>query len=703
LGQTLGVRDQGDLTARHTDQCLSVDFGAPDTQIQLPTSKYASKIAWLPCNNTNGYEGTWIPELATNSNGLDWYIMMPVDNRPGINDPCLNFNTNPASTQMLIEYTCHRNGTSTEEHWAPQETFWTPPVGTVTVTTTIPGGTTPTTIPSSTGTTTSLPPAPTGAHLFEDGVLTPLQSVTDLSCLTIDSLNTFGTSLTGDCESFIPELNAGSWLLHRALDYDNCLTNTGYQLSTAPCTTAAHWTDRNIDGLKFAIRPTTDETMCLELGGPAAFLKLGCTTPTNKQLWYDAAKVPDAKFSVSASFNRVVAAYCRLTYCSSNAIESRRSAAIFERTKGALSGAGANQILRDSDLVLFGWGTVDVPDLISRGRVRAVVDRIDTDLNSSVCGPSCSPVFDPERSALALSVDFGLVNNAMVAVNYMDGQSDLTNLKFPGPPALLVPRPVLSVSDSYQDGIARWAIEGNWAISDGKDQTISIIRNYQSPMRTAAEQGANSGRWWWTFVPGLNLVKVMQDCRLLGEQAAARNTSNFLSCGVSGFLAGATTFVAAESLVAASRRVLAGMGKSGRLSVQELDLAFVNHVDEAAAGIKVDDVGLGLKGSSDVGGIPNQAWVARGLADDGPFVRRFYQALYRSTSRGGRIRFNLDGLDVAQALRAQRFSDPFLEGVGVTNWELQQVLAIPQFRSSVIFYRGGLPLSQLNLRTLGLL
>jgi hypothetical protein len=289
-----GPNGQRAYQIRHSGQCLSVDFGAPDTQIQLPTGKYASKIAWLPCNNTNGYEGTWIPEHATNSNGLDWYIMMPVDNRPGIDDPCLNFNTNPASTQMLIEYTCHRDGTSTEEHWAPQETYWTPTTTTGTVTTTtVPSGVTVTTTPSSTGTTTSLPPAPTGAHLFEDGVLTPLQSVTDLSCLTIDSLNTFGTSLAGDCESFIPELNAGSWLLHRALDYDNCLTNTGYQLSTAPCATAAHWTDRNIDGLKFAIRPTSDETMCLELGGIAAFLRLGCTTPTNKQLWYDAKTKSD--------------------------------------------------------------------------------------------------------------------------------------------------------------------------------------------------------------------------------------------------------------------------------------------------------------------------------------------------------------------------------------------------------------------------
>jgi len=101
-----------------------------------------------------------------------------------------------------------------------------------------------------------------------------------------------------------------------------------------------------------------------------------------------------------------------------------------------------------------------------------------------------------------------------------------------------------------------------------------------------------------------------------------------------------------------------------------------------------------------VGGVGNAGWVEAGLANDGPFVQRFYQSLYRSTSGGGRIRFNLDGLDLDQALSVNRFSDPF--EVGATNWELQQVLAVPQFRTATDFYLGGRILSADELISLGL-
>lgn len=113
------------------------------------------------------------------------------------------------------------------------------------------------------------------------------------------------------------------------------------------------------------------------------------------------------------------------------------------------------------------------------------------------------------------------------------------------------------------------------------------------------------------------------------------------------------------------------------LDIDDLHSFYVAAGDEAVL-VHNCDVALGLKGSGDVGGIGNAGWVGAGLAGEGPFVSRFYQALYRSTSNGGRIRFNLDGLDLDRALAVNRFSDPF--DVGVTNWELQQVLANPQFR-----------------------
>ncbi|QDT64703.1 polymorphic toxin-type HINT domain-containing protein [Calycomorphotria hydatis] len=87
------------------------------------------------------------------------------------------------------------------------------------------------------------------------------------------------------------------------------------------------------------------------------------------------------------------------------------------------------------------------------------------------------------------------------------------------------------------------------------------------------------------------------------------------------------------------------------------------------------DIGLGLRlnrqgdgllepWAHSVGALTQKGWAGAGLADANvPFVRRFYQAAYRSSSRGGRIKFNLDDLDLGRALKTRRFSDPFESAV----------------------------------------
>ena len=125
----------------------------------------------------------------------------------------------------------------------------------------------------------------------------------------------------------------------------------------------------------------------------------------------------------------------------------------------------------------------------------------------------------------------------------------------------------------------------------------------------------------------------------------------------------------------------------------------------------VDDIALGLdRGrngerllqpfADDLGAVGNRDWIARGLADEAPFVRRFYQASYRSTANGGRIKFNLDDLDLDRALSTPRCSDPF--DVGVTNWELQQVLNNRQFYDATDFFIGGQKLNAEDVIGFGL-
>jgi hypothetical protein len=93
-------------------------------------------------------------------------------------------------------------------------------------------------------------------------------------------------------------------------------------------------------------------------------------------------------------------------------------------------------------------------------------------------------------------------------------------------------------------------------------------------------------------------------------------------------------------------------------------------------------------------------WVDAGLAENGVFVRRFYQATYRTTRRGGKINFRLDDLDIDRVLSVDRLSDPF--EVGVTNWKLQQMLNNKLLYSNTDFYLGLQKLSFEDILEFGL-
>ena len=341
-----------------------------------------------------------------------------------------------------------------------------------------------------------------------------------------------------------------------------------------PCTTAAHWSDRNIDGLKFAIRPTADETMCLELGGVAAFLRLGCGTPSTNQLWYDAAKVPDARLPVSTSFNQAVANFCRLVKCSKvSALNARRYAALFERTKSSLSGGQDSVVLRDASLVLAAWDTAYVSEYIAQVKIFAVADRIDRDLNAQFCGSSCVPKRSPVVNALAQAVNFQVESNAIVARDYSYGQTDLALSQFPGSNFESSPRPIFASADSHFKGIARWAVERQWAVSSGQISRAQQWNGYMAPIESVAGRLGLDGRWWWTYVPGLNILRTMSECQSLGEQASTRTLTNGIRCGVNGFLAGATTGSAVNStldLLQSFNAVESGLSNLGRLTEAEV-------------------------------------------------------------------------------------------------------------------------------------
>jgi hypothetical protein len=268
--------------------CLQVDYNAPDPQVLLPGGAPAAKVGWVTCAST-GPGAVWVPTIVeTDASGASWYQLIP-NARPGVPTPCLNLNLGASqSTQMLVEYNC-QGGTHTEERWAPNESFWTALGGT--------GGTGGTPTTTSPATVTTTPGTPAGAHLLEDGRITPFEVVSDLRCMLVaaDGFISVGTP-SEECEIFKPSLIAGGFQFRKFGGADECMALAGYSVSIAPCSAATVWTDNpGADPVtkRFPIRPAADLSACLTVNAAGLlFLAQSCSSPTLDQLWYDATNGP---------------------------------------------------------------------------------------------------------------------------------------------------------------------------------------------------------------------------------------------------------------------------------------------------------------------------------------------------------------------------------------------------------------------------
>jgi RHS repeat-associated protein len=109
--------------------------------------------------------------------------------------------------------------------------------------------------------------------------------------------------------------------------------------------------------------------------------------------------------------------------------------------------------------------------------------------------------------------------------------------------------------------------------------------------------------------------------------------------------------------------------------------------------------------AKNVGGHRYRDWAKVGLTDEINFVNKFYQATYRTIQDGGRIKFNLDFLNLDDALSKPRFFDPYnFNGRGgrFTDWELQQVIHNKLLYENTDFYIGLERLSSRDLVEFGI-
>jgi hypothetical protein len=125
-----------------------------------------------------------------------------------------------------------------------------------------------------------------------------------------------------------------------------------------------------------------------------------------------------------------------------------------------------------------------------------------------------------------------------------------------------------------------------------------------------------------------------------------------------------------------------------------------DHIDRFTVHAQPDapqskDIALGLqvgvrrgmlqRFAATVGATSFHGWYVRNVSrkgDDDPyggeFELKFKNALARTVRGGGRIKFNLTGLDVKGALAGRK---------SITNWELREVLGNPKYRAVTDYYR----------------
>ncbi|HEX4143930.1 MAG TPA: hypothetical protein VHY91_10380 [Pirellulales bacterium] len=117
------------------------------------------------------------------------------------------------------------------------------------------------------------------------------------------------------------------------------------------------------------------------------------------------------------------------------------------------------------------------------------------------------------------------------------------------------------------------------------------------------------------------------------------------------------------------------------------------------------DIALGLQEAAlkefaeSVGGSYMSQWRELGLYDEDVegWGQAFEQAMERTLGAGGRVHFNLTGIDIADALGG----DPSYWVDRHAAWELQQIVAKRSWFDSTIFYLDGRQLTPDELARVG--
>ena len=288
------VANTGGFQIRQTNNgatCLQMGGAITGTEFDGAAGRTALVAQWGDCNTTTIQGGQTFASffnygLINNTGGIApaWYYVIPRDNYPGWNNPCLSINgliTNPTappeqqyvqlSSTPVIQFTCQDATRVYWGQWAPAESFV-----------------------NTGGCGSTCPPGPSGATYLEEIKPTLLEAAGDLACIGGAATPALFAAGSSECITFLPDIAPSTtqggrspWYLVDSSNPERCLGWAGTSTTWGLCDASAVWLDfESPTALAFSLRPQSNINLCV-----SRQVALEACANVSGQLWYDSGSI----------------------------------------------------------------------------------------------------------------------------------------------------------------------------------------------------------------------------------------------------------------------------------------------------------------------------------------------------------------------------------------------------------------------------
>lgn len=250
--------------------------------------------------------------------------------------------------------------------------------------------------------------------------------------------------------------------------------------------------------------------------------------------------------------------------------------------------------------------------------------------------------------------------------------------------------------DSYfvTGGIMRDSAEGTWLESAMGARPYNQIPSYAEALKKNPALGMTKAAYYQSLADAQN-ISMARDVMQMSNNAMA-NLYARLALPTANLIA--ATVTAPMAIPSGGNFYSSGFGPT---ATRIIGNPAVTSSKNIALGLETIEGKAALAPFAEsVGGITSKDFSSALLtvAPEGRFDLTFAEALDNSIANGGRIKFNLDSLDIPKALGG----NPNVRLERYTEWELQQIVSKPRWYGKTDFYLNGTQLTSEELAKLGI-